>query len=92
MDSDPINQALITQALAMTAAENVIVAVLRTCEKPLTITSITNCARCKNDAHFASALKQLCNTGLVLHCPAHAYWLASRGPPPPRFSVKRDVT
>lgn len=79
MDTDLFPLPLFTQELGMKAAENVIAAVLQTCEKPLTLISITNRAKCKKDMYFASALKQLCDSGLVLRCPSHAYWLASRG-------------
>lgn len=87
MDTDLFPLPLITKALVITAAKNVIVAVLQTCEQPLTLVSITIRAKCKKDAHFASALKQLCDSGLVLRCPSYAYWLASRGPVAPLVPV-----
>jgi hypothetical protein len=54
----------------------------------LTRTRIANRAKCKKDVYFALALLQLCESGHVLRCPSHAYWLASRGPIPPRILVK----
>jgi hypothetical protein len=91
MDTDLIPPLRITQALGIKAAENVIMAGLQTCEKPLTLTSITNRAKCKKDAYFALALKQLCDSCVVLRCPSHAYWLASRGPVPPLVPVKPTI-
>jgi hypothetical protein len=88
MDIDPVPLLRIPQALGITAAENVIGAVLRRCKKPLTRTSIADRAKCKKDAYFALALKQLCDSGLVLRCPFRAYWLASRGSVPPLIPVK----
>lgn len=88
MDTDPITQALFTQELAMKAAENIIVAVLQTCEKPLTLIRIADRAKCKNDRNFATALQQLCESGRIIHCPSHAYWLASREPAPSVVRVK----
>lgn len=79
---------LLTTGERMTATENVIVAALQTCEKPLNRSSIAERAKCKSDRNFASALKRLCESGRVLRCPSDCYWLTSRGPAPSVVPVK----
>jgi len=79
---------LMTAGERMTATENVIVAVLQTCEKPLQRIRIAQRAKCKSDRNFASALKRLCDSGRVLRCSSDSYWLASRGPAPSVVPVK----
>jgi hypothetical protein len=78
----------LTRGERMAATENVIVSVLRTCEKSLKRIRIAERAKCKSDRNFASALKRLCETGRVLRCPSDCYWLASRGPAPSVVPLK----
>lgn len=78
----------LTTAERMTATENVIVSVLRTCEKPLKRIRIAERAKCKSDRSFSSALERLCQSGRVLRCPPDSYWLASRGRAPSVVPVK----
>jgi hypothetical protein len=73
------------------ATENVIVSVLRTCEKPLQRIRIAERAKCKSDRSFTSALKRLCQSGRVLRCPSDSYWLASRGRAPSVVPIKAAV-
>jgi len=67
-----------------TATDDVILTVLAGCTRPLKRASIASRGGSKNNSHFFTRLKRLCDEEprRVMRCPGDTYWLTSRGKPP----------